>query len=156
MNIRFSDRSVRCRVSRAELDRLLSGRAVILEVPLPRAHVFRGNIWPGAIGGWQLESDPTGIWITIPKSELQQLADSLPSREGIEHAFDVEEGTVTVSFEVDVRDRSAKTAAGDAAQNAHAPESDVIAADVDSVANVESGSPQPTPNDETLTSRTTV
>jgi len=105
MNIRFSDRTVRCRVSRAELDRLLSGRAVILEVPLPRAHVFRGNIWPGAMGGWQLESDPTGIWITIPKSELLELAEALPSKEGIEHAFEVEEGNVTVSFEVDVRDR---------------------------------------------------
>jgi hypothetical protein len=105
MNIKFSDRAVRCRVSRVELDRLLSGRAVILEVPLPRSHVFRGNIWPGAMTGWQLESDPTGIWITIPKSELQQLAESLPNKEGIEHAFEVEEGTVTVSFEVDVRDR---------------------------------------------------
>ena len=74
------------------------------------------------MSGWQLESDPTGIWITIPKTELQQLADSLPSREGIEHAFDVEEGTVTVSFEVDVRDRAAKKDAG--AESHRASQSD--------------------------------
>lgn len=107
MNIKFSDASVRCRVSRGELDRLLAGRAVALEVALPRNHVFRANVWPGAMGGWQLESDPTGIWITIPKAELQALAESLPSKEGIEKEFDAAEGKVTVSFEVDVRDRKA-------------------------------------------------
>ena len=103
MNIKFSDKGVRCRVSRSEFDRLLTGRAVALEVPLPRNHSFRANLWPGAIGGWLLESDPTGIWITIPKSELQSLAESLPSKEGIEREFEASEGTVKVSFEVDVR-----------------------------------------------------
>jgi hypothetical protein len=105
MNIKFSDASVRCRVSRAEFDRLLTGRAVALEVSLPRNHVFRASIWPGAMGGWQLESDPTGIWITIPKPELQALAETLPSKEGIEKDFDTAtEGTVKISLEVDVRE----------------------------------------------------
>jgi hypothetical protein len=106
MNIKFSDASVRCRISRSELDRLLAGRSVALEVALPRNHVFRANVWPGAMGGWQLESDPTGIWITIPKAELQSLAESLPSKEGIQKEFEASEGNVTVSFEVDVRDRA--------------------------------------------------
>ena len=109
MNIKFSDNGVRCRVSRSELDRLLTGRAVALEVPLPRNHSFRANIWPGAMDGWQLESDPTGIWITIPKVELQSLAESLPSKEGIEKEFDGGEGPITVRFQVDVRDRTPKT-----------------------------------------------
>jgi hypothetical protein len=104
MNIKLSNDAVRCRVSRVELDRLLAGRAVALEVPLPRNHLFRANVWPGAMGGWQLESDPTGIWITIPKTELQALAESLPSKEGIEKEFEVSDGTMKVSFEVDVRD----------------------------------------------------
>jgi hypothetical protein len=104
MNIKFSGEAVRCRVSRDELERLLAGRAVALEVPLPRNHVFRANVWPGAMAGWQLESDPTGIWITIPKAELQALAESLPSKEGIEQEFDTStDGKVKVSFEVDVR-----------------------------------------------------
>lgn len=107
MNIKFSDDVVRCRVSRGELDRLLSGRAIGLEVPLPRNHLFRANVWPGAMGGWQLESDPTGIWITIPKTELQALAESLPNRDGIEQDFDTAtDGKVKVSFEVDVRDQT--------------------------------------------------
>lgn len=24
-------------------------------------------------GGWQLDSDPTGLWLTIPRAELEQL-----------------------------------------------------------------------------------
>ena len=105
MNIKLSSDAVRCRVTRTEFERLLAGRAVALEVPLPRNHVFKANVWPGAMGGWQLESDPTGIWITIPKTELQALADSLPRREGIEKDFEAMEGSITVRFEVDVRDR---------------------------------------------------
>jgi hypothetical protein len=104
MNIKLSSDAVRCRVSRAELDRLLSGRAVALEVPLPRNHVFRANVWPGAIGGWQLESDPTGIWITIPKTELQAFAESLPSKKGLEREFEAMDAKVKVIFEVDVRE----------------------------------------------------
>ena len=110
MNIKFSANHIRCRVSRADLDRLLSGRALALEVPLPRHHTFRINVWPGAMGGWQLESDPTGIWITIPKVQLQGLAESLPSKEGLEQCFDVPAGgTLRVSFEVDVKDRARRT-----------------------------------------------
>lgn len=105
MNIKFSNDAVRCRVTRDELERLLGGRAVTLEVSLPRNHVFKANVWPGAMGNWQLESDPTGIWITIPKSDLQALAESLPSKEGIEQEFETTDGAVKVSFEVDVRNK---------------------------------------------------
>jgi hypothetical protein len=108
MNIRFSAGAVRCRVTVKELDSLQSGRAITLEVMLPRKHSFRANIRPGVIGGWLLDSDPTGYWITIPRTELEGLAQSLPSRAGIEHKFDLADGgTVLVTFEVDVRDRSA-------------------------------------------------
>jgi hypothetical protein len=81
VNVQFSVESLRCRIERTELDRLLSGRAVSLEVPLPRNHVFRVSVRPGAIaadrGGWQLESDPTGIWLTVPRTELEALAQSV-------------------------------------------------------------------------------
>lgn len=104
MNIKFSDGAVRCRVTRAELDSLLASRAITLTVALPRHHSFRVNIRPAVLGGWLLESDPTGLWITIPRGELEALCQSLPSREGLEKTFEVEKnGGVKVSFEVDVR-----------------------------------------------------
>lgn len=105
MNIKLSEGAVRVRVGRQELQTLLTSRAIALVVALPRNHAFRVNVRPAVIGGWSLESDPTGLWITIPRTELEGLAQSLPSRDGLEHAFELTSGgQVLVSFEVDVRD----------------------------------------------------
>jgi hypothetical protein len=106
MNVRFSEGSVRCRVKRGELAKLLAGRALTLEVSLPRDHAFRLSVRPSSLAQWQLESDPTGLWLTIPTTELQKLAESLPSREGLTHAFELTDGgSVVFSFEVDVKDK---------------------------------------------------
>lgn len=74
MNLGFANRAVRCRVTRAELDRLLSGRAVSLEIALPRDHRFRANVRTVALRDWQLDSDPTGLWLAIPRTELESFA----------------------------------------------------------------------------------
>lgn len=106
MNVKFSPQALRCRVARAELDLLLAGRAISLEVELPRNHRFRVSVQPSVTHAWQLDSDPTGLWLTIPRAELQALAHALPSKEGLEHAFPIaERRELTVSFEVDVKDR---------------------------------------------------
>jgi hypothetical protein len=104
MKVRFSDRAIRCRATSPELEQLLTGRAVALEVCLPRDRRFLVNVRPSALETWQLDSDPTGIWVSIPRSQLAALAKTLPSTKGIEHGFETAEGSVVVSFEVDVRD----------------------------------------------------
>ena len=106
MKVRFSDQAIRCRVTSAELQQLLTGRAVALELCLPRDRRFRINVRPAALETWQLDSDPTGIWVTIPRSQLQALAQSLPSKQGIEHGFETTEGSVAVTFEVDLTEGS--------------------------------------------------
>ncbi|HEY7640986.1 MAG TPA: hypothetical protein VH814_14770 [Steroidobacteraceae bacterium] len=103
MNVRFSELAVRCRATSAELQKLLTGRAIALELCLPRDRKFRVNVRPAALETWQLDSDPTGIWIAIPRSQLQALAETLPSKEGIEHGFETAQGTLAVTFEVDLR-----------------------------------------------------
>ena len=103
MNVRFSDRAIRCRATAAELQHLLTGRAVALELCLPRDRKFRVNVRPAALETWQLESDPTGVWISIPRSRLQALGQMLPSKEGIEHSFESAQGGVVVTFEVDLK-----------------------------------------------------
>ena len=104
MNIRFSDAALRCRVTREELQRLLAGRSIALEVPLPRSHSFLLGVRPLMLGGWQLESDPTGMWLSIPRLDLEALSESLPSKQGLEHEFPTTQGnSVRVAFEVDVR-----------------------------------------------------
>ena len=105
VNVRLGEHSLRWRVTRAEVDILLSGRAVKLLLALPRAHSFQVVARTSAIQGWQLDSDPTGLWLTLPRAELQALADSLPTKEPIEHSLDVDGHELKLSFEVDVRDK---------------------------------------------------
>jgi len=40
-------------------------------------------------GGWQLESDPTGIWLTIPRAELDQLGQTEMFAERLMREFPV-------------------------------------------------------------------
>jgi uncharacterized protein DUF7009 len=94
MNVRFSTQSLRCRITHAELDRLMSGREVALEVALPPAHTLRVSLRPATIGSWRLESDPTGIWLTVPRAALESLAVSLPSKEGLSQEFATADASV--------------------------------------------------------------
>lgn len=104
MNVRFAADAVRCRVTRAEMDELLSSGILKLVVALPRNHQFQVTVRAAVLGSWRLDSDPTGLWIEVPRAEIVQLAASLPNREGIEHAFDLDLGRqVRVALEVDVR-----------------------------------------------------
>jgi hypothetical protein len=103
MNVRFSDRQIRFRILRSELDRLLSGRSLTLDVPMPRGHQFRASVNITSLGDWQLDSDPTGMWLSMPRAVLESLAQSLPSKEGIEHQFTMDGQVLAVAFEVDLR-----------------------------------------------------
>jgi uncharacterized protein DUF7009 len=108
MNVRFSEQAIRCRATAAELQQLLTGRALALELCLPRDRRFRVNVRPAALETWQLDSDPTGIWIAIPRSQLQALAEAVSSKEGIERSFETAQGELTVTFEVDLKKSQAK------------------------------------------------
>ena len=103
MNVRFSEQAIRCRATSAELQQLLTGRALALELCLPRDRKFRVSVRPAALETWQLDSDPTGIWVAIPRSQLQALAETVPSREGIQRSFETAQGSVTLTFEVDLK-----------------------------------------------------
>lgn len=93
MDVRFSGQALYCQISRAELERLASGRSVDLVVALPRHHSFRVSVRPSVMGadrgGWQLASDPTGTWLTIPRSELEQLGQTTAFAERLVHDFPV-------------------------------------------------------------------
>lgn len=111
MNVRFSDRHIRFRVSRAELDSLLAGRSLALDVPMPRSHRFCASVSVTPIGDWQLDSDPTGLWLALPRTAVEELIRTLPSKEGLEHDFATNGAPLSVSFEVDLRVEKGKQAA---------------------------------------------
>ena len=93
MDVRFSGQALYCQISRAELATLASGRSVDLIVSLPRHRSFRVSVRPSAMsadrGGWQLDSDPTGLWLTIPRAELEQLGQTETFAERLMRAFPV-------------------------------------------------------------------
>jgi hypothetical protein len=106
MNLRLSDSGIRIRTTMAEFETLLSGRSISLELALPRDHLYRANVRPSALNVWELATDPTGLWLTIPAAELQAFSESLPSRKGLEHSFELANGgSVVVTVEVDVKER---------------------------------------------------
>lgn len=93
MDVRFSGQALYCQITRSELARLSSGRAIDLAVQLPRHHCFRLSVRPSPMsadrGGWQLDSDPTGIWLTIPRAELELLGQTTAFAERLTRDFPV-------------------------------------------------------------------
>ena len=106
MNMRFAENSIRLRVTSDEFAQLRIGKAMALEVPLPRGHLFRAKLNMTSNGNWHFDSDPTGMWISVPRKDLDVLAGELPSKEGIAHAFTTPNGELQVSLEVDVKSRT--------------------------------------------------
>lgn len=106
MNVRFADGSIRFRITSDEFQRLLGGKALTLEVPLGGSRSLRASVSAIRIGAWQLDSDPTGLWLRVPHAELEVLAGHLPSRSGVEHVFHTHGGEVQVAVEVDVKTRN--------------------------------------------------
>jgi hypothetical protein len=103
MNLRFAAHSIRIRVSADEFEALRAGKALGLDVPLPRGHVFRAKLSKTNTPEWQFDSDPTGLWFSIPHTELDTLAMGLPAREGVAHVFSTQQGELQISLEVDVK-----------------------------------------------------
>jgi hypothetical protein len=104
MNVRFAPHAVRFRITREELEQLLSGRAIVMTVALPGQHSFQASVTTDRFGTWRLDSDPTGLWLALPATQLKEFAESAPGAEGLTHSFALADGgALELSFEVDVR-----------------------------------------------------
>jgi len=66
--------------------------AITLDVVLPREHRFRMNIRPAALNGWSLDSDPTGLWLSIPRVELESFEKSLDGAGAMERTMETSNG----------------------------------------------------------------
>jgi hypothetical protein len=96
VDVRFSSQALYCQITRSELECLSCGRAVDLVARLPKNHSFRVSLRPSPMsadrGGWQLDSDPTGIWLTIPRAELEPLGQTTTLAERLTRDFPVSDG----------------------------------------------------------------
>ena len=105
MDVHFAGQTLHCQLSRSELQRLATGRAVDLQVLLPRNHSFKITVRPSAMpaerGGWQLDSDPTGIWLSVPSTQIELLGQTESFSERLMRDFPVSGGgQVQVILEV--------------------------------------------------------
>ena len=103
MNIRFSERHIRIRVTRSELDRLIVGNSLALQLPLPGEQQFRIAIEATPRADWQCEGNFSNLFLFLPRAALTELSQTLPRREGLTHEFQTEGGPVEVDFEIDLR-----------------------------------------------------
>ncbi|MGD9842547.1 MAG: hypothetical protein AB7F79_04685 [Steroidobacteraceae bacterium] len=106
MNLRFAANSIRVRVTTEEFADLCKGKSMGLDVLMPRGHAFRLKLNPSSAAEWRFDSDPTGLWLGVPRTELIGLAQQLPSRQGITHGFATGHSELQISLEVDVKSGS--------------------------------------------------
>ena len=96
MDVRFSGQSLFCQITRSELERLVSGLSIDLIFQLPKHRSFRVSLRPSSMsadrGGWQLDSDPTGIWLTVPRVELQMFGQTTTFAERLTRDFPASDG----------------------------------------------------------------
>jgi hypothetical protein len=91
VDVRFSAQALFCQITRSELERLAAGLSIDLIFQLPKHRSFRVSLRPSSMsadrGGWQLDSDPTGIWLTVPRAELEPLGQTTTLAERLVHEF---------------------------------------------------------------------
>lgn len=104
MKVQLQEQTMRLRLDEAELARLLAGETV---ENLTR---FGGS------GGWGtavslhggesavLLDSGTDCRLVLPRSSVEDLAGRLPCRDGLAFALYLDDGTLQLQFDVDVRD----------------------------------------------------
>jgi hypothetical protein len=85
------------RLAPLERAEFLRGRAVSIAVDLPRRRSLSVSIASSLVGDWRCDSDPTGIWINVPRGACGE-----PLAPELVHEFVVDDGRalrLTVVFD---------------------------------------------------------
>lgn len=102
MTVQFAPGSIRLRVTRAEFDSVPSGDGLRLAVAAPGG---RWEIDVRCASAFSISLASGRLALDLPRADLADLLGRLPAREGLRWQADVEEGTIAVILEVDIRDR---------------------------------------------------
>lgn len=103
MNLRISNGQLRFRITRAEMEALLQGTPLELELPLAHQSLRYSIRTDNIASSLSLEEQAGGLHLVVDKVEFETLARKLPSREGIERRITLGGKELLLALEVDVR-----------------------------------------------------
>ena len=113
MNTRFSENEIRFRINRSEMESLLSGHRIHLQLDLPDQEGYQFRIHPLTD---PVENDrPLSLTVRerlielgVGVEELKSLSRRLPSKEGLTTELPSRSGKqlLRVALEIDLKDRS--------------------------------------------------
>jgi hypothetical protein len=101
MNLRLAPNSLRFKVDREELDRLLCGETLEAYVPFSDRNLSFLIVPTEAAGSMEPEYTGDRVILKIAPMQLKMLADKGRSKEGLEEEVD----GITVSLQVDIRSK---------------------------------------------------
>lgn len=101
MDLQFAAASIGIRINREELSKLYAGNSIGLNVSMPCSHMFRVKLGQTNLSGWQFDSDPTGLWLSVPRAQLALLVDNPTAHKSIEHQFATQGEMLTIVLRVE-------------------------------------------------------
>lgn len=106
MKLQIDDQHLRVRINEDELAHLLAGASVTARTQFADAFAVQCRLSLGALEVASLTGQPAAWQIRLPQGAVRDLASRLPSREGLrfELGGPAETNTLTLLFDVDVRD----------------------------------------------------
>jgi len=106
MKLQIDDQHLRVRINEDELAQLLAGASVTSRTQFADAFALQCQLSLGALGVASLTGPPAAWQILLPEDAVRDLASRLPARDGLrfELGGPSESDTLTLLFDVDVRD----------------------------------------------------
>ena len=103
MKVQLQGQALRLRIDEAELSRLLSGDTLCNTIRWPDGRTDEHRLVLAEHYGWL--RDGIGWCVALEDAAVRELAERLPSRDGLEFKLAVSDGVaLQVLFDVDVRD----------------------------------------------------
>ena len=102
MKLGFAAGSITIRIHPDELAKLAVGGSIGLHVALPRGHEFRVKLNQTQTEQWHFDSDPTGLWLTVPRAQLDILGRGQSDMHCIQQTFMTHQDEVVIRLELDV------------------------------------------------------
>ncbi|MGY3265236.1 DUF7009 family protein [Lysobacter sp. HA35] len=105
MKVQFDTADVRIRLTRAEFASLQGGARLEARIDWPQAP---WSVTVSAADTIEVRGQGAAVDITLPKTDVDDLATRLPARDGLKYTIDHPNGLLELRIEVDLHDGRAR------------------------------------------------